>query len=488
MLTVIQNSENFTGRRGLLLWVILFLLNFLLRYIVYLNTSIFAFSDYAVYYNAVGYIADGTHTWLKSGNLLYAISYIGYFFQTQLGSIVWFFVMNCAAGSAATLIMSFLTLRITGKASAALYTYAMLTGYTEFMTFSSVFYTPVLMLFLLSLIIFLFRRLFIPAKPLKTVSYVLLIAVLFVLTFLFKPELKFLPFFLIAIAGIFYGKFPREAGLTVVTGLFMLLASFVFAKSGIITKPVNDTASNSFVFFGHTDYGGDGGEGTFIYKENAERYDSAFREYCARNNITTPGKVDYNSFQSEEIKKFILRHPFKWVKIQVRKFFRTFGIMPESTSFKVLYSGLFSGKKILSAFLVTAPFLVIFTLFIILFSKEAIGRLWRENRISHWFLIVYATFFLYYLIAVIFYGQYQERYRMPVMVMFTVPSVAYFITTFDQVRFLRRPDIYIRLFLLMLFISAWTVQVFEIRRHWDRYNSVILETGNRVSGNGNENR
>ncbi|HCI55271.1 MAG TPA: hypothetical protein PK910_08305, partial [Bacteroidales bacterium] len=120
--------KNIWGRYLLL---ILFL-NFIIRLIVFNNTTLFNFSDYGAYLNAVDRIGNGQQVKLRGGNFLFAISYIGYFAKYILGNLNYFFWFNCLLGTITTFIVSFLIIKITGKPAAGLITAILLTFYTEF--------------------------------------------------------------------------------------------------------------------------------------------------------------------------------------------------------------------------------------------------------------------------------------------------------------------------------------------------------------------
>jgi hypothetical protein len=74
------------------------------------------------------------------------------------------------------------------------------------------------------------------------------------------------------------------------------------------------------------------------------------------------------------------------------------------------------------------------------------------------FLYIYLLLFIYYIIVTIFFGQYQERYRLPVMVVFIVPMLGYFIATFDRKQFMNRTSLGIKGALIALFMTIWVFQ------------------------------
>ncbi|TFH35150.1 MAG: hypothetical protein E4G95_07260 [Bacteroidia bacterium] len=268
------------------------------------------------------------------------------------------------------------------------------------------------------------------------------------------------------------------------------LFTFLFYGSPIITRASGSVVSNSFIFFGHTDYGGDGGEGSFVYPENRDRYWANFNDWCYMKNITEPRREDFNKFQRDEIIRFISGHPFKWAGLQLKKFTRTFGVVPEGSSFKVLYTGISGGRLWLTSITVVLPVVLIILLFIQFFSARILKSLTgikvfnshaptppRSN-----FMKVYLMLFVYYIIAITLFGHYQERYRMPVMVCFIVPMIAVFISGFNIDRYLRRPWIYVRTLVTVMVIMIWATQAGRSIKNSDRLYQAIEKAEDSITG------
>ena len=504
---------------------IILLINFSLRIFILNKTELFRFGDYSAYLGGVENLTKGESLYLLNGNFLFAISYLGYYAEKVFESLEFFFVFNCIIATLTSFLLYYLVVKVTGSTFAGIITIIIHTFYTEFMVFSSVFYTPVLMIFLLSLFL-LFVYLYLDsATRMKRYLYLGLSTFVFLLTFFFKPELKYLPCFLL-LTGLFFMKRNRPFFKKMLLLSFLLFAfSFLLQHSNLITHPKGNVISNSFVFFGHTDYGGDGGEGSFVYPANKARYDAALAEYFKVNNITSPTLSDYNSFQNNEIKNFIIHHPLNWINLQFTKFFRTFGVVPESTSFKILYTGLFKGNLWFTSIIVVAPVALIILLFIALFSSSSIKQLFNfstfqplnsvlhprsnnqhlevqqksleqidlgscraprtpnpaphTNNKKH-FLYIYCLLFFYYLIATIFYGQYQERYRLPLMVVFIIPALGYFIANFDRDKLLNRISLVVKGTIIILFLAVWTSQARKAISNKERLNNAIEKIGGRL--------
>jgi hypothetical protein len=315
------------GKWGIILFLIL-LINFILRLVIFSETTLFSFADYKNYLTALDAVHEKGSIDLVGGNFLFTISYLGYYAKYLLGNINFFFIFNCFLGTFTTFLISVLIIKISENYKAGIFTAILLTFYTEFMVFSSVFYTPVIMLFLLSLFIFLLYKYYKTSSIKAIILQTLIIILVYIISFLFKPELVFFPAFL-GLFSLFFIRIEKIFFFKSIVLTFSLVVGFlVFNSTSIYNKSEGDVIANDFVFFGHTDYGGDGGEGSFIYSQNKKRYEVAYSEYCSKNNITEPTAKQRNNFQLHEIKKFITNHPLKWIGLQFTKFFRTFGVVP----------------------------------------------------------------------------------------------------------------------------------------------------------------
>lgn len=487
----------FQSQKGL--WLIIFfilLANFLARIYIFYNTRLFYYSDYSSYLSIIDKIASGDHKYLSWGNYLFAISYIGYAAKYLLANLDYFFIFNCLLGTLTSLILYYLIVKVTKMPIAGVITIVLHSIYTEFMVFSSVFYSQIIMVFLLSSLLLLLIN-YLSARNLLSIFAIGAgIIIAYLLTFFFKPELIYFPHGLLILSLFFFKReikvFTRLAGLSCA----MIISFFIFNNAQIISYPQGNILSNAFVFFGHTDYGGDGGEGAFIYHENKARYDVAFKDYCLKNGISTPTTKNYNTFHWEEIRKFVTKHPVKWVKLQFTKFFRTFGVIPESTSFMVLYTGLFNGRLWLTAIFVVAPVVLIVLLFISFFNYTPIRDLISPSKsspilktssakqdsdntilepkpIHKYFLYLFFYLFLYYLVATVLYGQYQERYRLPLMVVFIVPMIGYFVASSNSTHFLNIFSIKRKGLVFLLFFVVWIYQFTSAISNTERLNNAI---------------
>jgi hypothetical protein len=101
---------------------------------------------------------------------------------------------------------------------------------------------------------------------------------------------------------------------------------------------------------------------------------------------------------------------------------------------------------------------------------------------SRYFIYIYILLFIYYIIATSFFGHYQERYRMPVMVCFIIPITAVFISDFDLKNYLKKPGIYIRSAITILVLVIWIFQAKAAIANKDRFDAA-LEQAEKSIGN-----
>ena len=451
-------------------WVLMTLLgvNFIIRLIIFYTTTLFYFTDFKCYLNVIELIKEGGTIPLVSGNSLSLNSYIGYFFKYVLGNIDYYFIFNCLLGTITSYIVYLICLKLTKNKLVGLLTVFLHCLYLEFMAFSSIFYTPIIMMFLLSLIILLLIHYFNAAGYKK---FLIIIALLFLVngTFYFKGELSYLWILLILFGLIHFKKRQILIGF-VLLGILLTFSTRVLRHHHILPYKEGNISANDFRFFGHTLYGGDGGDGAFIYKENQKRYDKALAAYCERNNIKTPTRIDKNNFQREEIKKFITNHPLKWVNLQFYKFFRFFGVVPETNSYKVLVSGLLKGQRIITAIALVVPFALIILLLVITFNFH-----WIKKAIKNPELILMGFLVLYYIAGSVFYGQYQERYRMPLMVCLLIPYLSWSLVKFSFKKLMKnKVALYLKVGVVVLILGIWAFQTYNaLVVHKERYMGVI---------------
>lgn len=459
-------NKSYFKKPEFILSIILFV-NFLIRIIIYYNTTLFYFSDFSAYLNAIDEINKMGAIPLIRGNFLYFNSYIGYFFKYILGDLDYYFIFNCLIGTLTSLVIFYICNKLTKNKWTGVLSAALHLIYIEFIAWSSIFYTPIIMMFLLSLILLLLIN-YINYNNYKKYLYGILIVLLINFTFYFKGEMRYIWILFVIFGIIFYKKREILLKFTII-GILLFLSTQILQNQHILPYNEGNIKANDFVFFGHTMYGGDGGDGAFIYEENEARYTKNLDKYLKKNNIPDSLRNDRkirNRFQIAEVKKFITQHPFKWVYLQFYKFTRFFGVIPEGRSYDILSSGIFNGNIILTAALLVIPLSVILLLSILAFKPIILNRIIKRPE-----LLLITLIFLYYIAGSVFYGQYQERYRMPLMVCFIIPYLSWSILNFEWKKIFRNKiELYIKSAIMFIVIVIWLFQTYDAMVvHRDRY-------------------
>ena len=449
---------NYNEKKGNTLLIFLLLINFALRLIIYYNTTLFYTGDWGAYLDRMEQINKGIYPPLQEGFATNLNSYIGYFFKYILGNIDFYYIFSCLMGTLATFLVYKVMRSLGVSKKAGIFAVIMLTLYTEFMVFSSIFYTVIIMVLILLLVIFLSIKLMKETKLFSSLIYIFLIVILVTLSLLFKRELIYFWGIPLIISLFILRKNARLALKLIFLSAFLFFSTLITKK--IILKDNITLANQPFLFFeAHTWFGGDGGKSEIIYPEKKQEYQREYDKYCKINNIVNPTRLDEIEFRNVYLKNFILKHPLSWINLQLHKFFWEYGILPEANSFKILMTGLTHKLTILTAAIVVFPIVLIITLLILSFNFSALCSV-AKVRIEIKFLLL---LFLYYIIATVFYFCYSERYRIPVMVSFIIPLLAVYLSEFKIRNLIRnKKELFIKLFVLLIFIANWSYEAYVI--------------------------
>lgn len=447
------NVLNLIDNKPIYVLLILLFIQLFFRLIIFFSTNTFAFTDWRVYLAGIEQIKDGYNLPLFSRAFTFLLSYIGYFFKYVLGNLDYFFIFNCLLGVLTSLVSYLIVKEITVNNRKAIFVVLLQTIYVEFLAFSSIFYTVIIMLLLVNLVIYLTFKIIQEDKYSKIILYSLITLLIFILTFFFKFELKFFGYLLLIFAIINFKNKKLMLSFTLLGVLFITLSFFYNNYKKQFVKP----GRIDFIMFGHTYYGGFGGEGAFIFKDKEEIFFKRLNEYFKINNIKNPTIEDTVNFQKKEIIDFVKSQPHMWLLLQARKFFYTFGVVPEGNSFTILYKGLFNRNFIVTSSIVVFPIILFVFLFIFAIKKDSFKFIFQDKR-----LLFLSLLFLYYIAATVFYGHYQERYRIPVLTLFVLPLIAIFSENLTLKNIIKdKKSFIIKLIIIFIFISVWTYEAYE---------------------------
>lgn len=442
-------------KKPILVLIYLLSIQLIFRLIIFFTTNIFAFTDWRVYLAGIEQIKNGESLPLFSRAFTFLLSYIGYFFKYILGNLDYFFIFNSILGVLVSFVSYLIVKELTSNEKKALLVVVLQTIYVEFLAFSSIFYTVIIMLLLVNLVIYLVIKFIGEDKISKNIITSLLLIIIVFATFFFKIELQYFGYLLL-LYSFFLIKNKQLFRKTIILSVLIIITS---SLTLILIRSLNPAPATriDFVFFGHTFYGGRGGEGAFIYKEKEELFSSKMEKYFNENKISNPTSADTARFQKHEMFNFIISEPHLWLLLQARKFFFTFGIVPEGNSFTILYKGLFNRNFLISSAIVVLPIVFFVMLFIISFKKESLKTIFADKRLLFMFLLLF-----YYLAATIFYGHYQERYRIPDVILFILPFIAIFSENLSFKNLIKdKKSLLIKIFIILIFISAWSYQAYE---------------------------
>lgn len=462
---------NFLERNNKAILIIILILNFTLRLIIYFTTKLFYFSDFTASFDAIELIHSGKTVPFYSGGYSYLNSYFAYFFKYTLGNLDYYFIVNSFFGTIATFIVYRIVIALKLSRVKGLIAAIVLSVYTEFMVFSSVLYTPILMVTILGLVILFSIRF--AEKERFSIKYLICITVLVVISLFLKRELLYIWGLYLVFAFMQLINRNKQLAKRFLILSIVLFFSITTISTKIILNGNEALKRNSFLMFAHTWYGGDGGKAQITYPEKQKLYDKKFKDYCEKRGIHSPDSNDMYNFQDMELREFILNHPFSWIRLQFHKFFWEYGVLPESTSFRILMTGLLKGNTILVATVLLLPVMTIITLLILTFNlKRSIKKLKMEP--PH---LLMAIFLVYYLTATVFYYPYSERYRIPVMVCFWIPLLVDNLIDFRLKALVNnKKEMIIKALIFLIFAVNWSYEAYIIGiKNRGRYNKTLYE-------------
>lgn len=442
--------------------------NLLIRLLFYLNTTQFYGISEGSILIGVDQLKEGKELFLFSGNFCYTLSYIVYLSYLCFGNFSVFFVFQCIISTITSYIVFLIICRLAKSKSAGIIGLILITPYVDFVALSSIAYNQVMEIFFASLFLIMVLRLMRPTRMVFFLVDTLCLTLIVYLSLFFRGTLQYvgLVFFTIAIIVYF-----RKDGSKHIARRLVFVSFFVFIIIGLFqpviyfSKP-NNTLSNDFIFFGHTLYGGDGGEGAFVYKTNEQRYQKEFSQYQRQHLIIQPTRNDINDFQKQEIIKFIKNHPFSWCLLQVKKVIYTYGIIPIRDNITLLMTAHIKFGLFFSLVLSQITFVIPIIVLLIFFNIDSFVRLLKTGN-----GVVLFVFLLYLIVATSLYGHYQERYRIVVMVTTIIPLAAiFFDVNYFKKLFSDRKLLIKKLVLVLIVLLIWFFQAYEaLILHGDRY-------------------
>jgi hypothetical protein len=443
---------------------LLLLLQFSLHLFFYYNTESFRnISEAGALLGALDRIRAGERPLPLYGFYWYMTpAYVAFFLEKVSGTPDAYFVFQCLLSVLTTLIVYRIVLLVSGSGAKGIFAVLLLISYFEFTLLSSVFYNQVYEILFSSLFLWLTILLYRASSFKTSLLYITLIVITVLLSLLFRSTLiySFSCFIVAGIAMVIFRGY-RPAIRFWLTGIILFFFVLVVNPwSGL--REGDFKPESTISFWGHTMYGGNGGEVGFIYKENEELFNKKLKEFARERGYNTIDESVILLFKEHEVRRFITEEPHKWILLQIRKVLYTFGAVPQRDALTMLVTG-----KIKMSWIAASGILQFsFALIIILFLLTA------DLRIKDLFEPAGNKFFIYlfsvYLLgAICFYSAYSERYRIVSIVATFVPVI-----TINSRRLLEISNYRnrIRISLLVFILAVWAYQIYEaLVIHSDRY-------------------
>jgi hypothetical protein len=406
-------------KRHRLALALLLIFNLAIKLLVVCNTTQFQVSEAGSTYNFLREIENGKKPALYEGNYRTILAYIGHFFKSKTGTLHAFFWFQALLATFSVYLLFLICFRLTNEKHLALYGVILATILMDYHLLTPVFYPQLSDIFFVLLVTYL-ALLLIDGQGIMSKAALLLVPVLMYVSVFFRSTLQYFYMLLILVALFLLIRRRTAASIRLGIASALTLLLFTLFPHGNFANKTALTL-NDFRFFGHTLYGGDGGEGAFIYPRNEERYKQRLKEFMTVRQYKTLTVQIRNEFQEREIREFIVRTPLKWLYLQVRKIAMTFGIVPIRDSLEILSTGKLPMKWYLGGFFIQAPYAMIIVAFIaltVLFFR--ISDL-ANARTFFVFLVLF-----YLIAATCLYGHYQERYRHVVILGGLIPIMSVF--------------------------------------------------------------
>lgn len=442
--------------------------HFLICVLFYLNTTTFTeISESASVFNAYYCLLNGEKVYPFFAYWFFTPAFVAYFIHMIFGgTLLYYFIFQCLLSTVTVYLIYRTVFNITKSYRSARITVLLSVAYTEYALLSSVFYNQLYEIFFISLfllLIFPFNDETVTGKITRLAA--MLVFVIYLSAY-FRKSLMFvyLIFFTLMMLNLKDKKYLLKfAALSVPVMILMLFFNpYKMFNSNYI-------GNTETLFWGHTMYGGHGGEAALLFPENIEKYNRRLKEFMDKNNLTDITRESMDEFEKEEIIGFIKSEPHRWILLQARKVLYTFGVVPERDGFLMLYKGKASLHWIVASLILQIPYTIILMLFILsldLSIKEIIS----DSRKRILYLLG-----IYIIAGIALFGPYQERYRPVVLICFFIPVIALnYQKTISLFRKENRKELIIKTALILLLLAVWLYQTYEVLIVYrDRYFKIV---------------
>jgi len=463
---MVKIKNNFLNNNYLIL--ILLGVHFLINIAIYLNTNTFyEISESGAMYDAYNSLLKGEKLLPMFHHYFLTPAFIAYFINGLTGGgLFHYFIFHIILSTVTVYVIYKIILYITKSREKAVISVILIMFYLEYNLLSSVFYNQLYEIFFVSIILYTLIIFYDEQIISNLILFGLTILIILFASMFFRKTLFFI-FSIFIFLLLFNFKNKLNLLKFSVLAILCLLMFLKFNPYKMFNAEYLDESST--IFWGHTFYGGLGGEVGFIFPENEQRYNERFKQYLAANKIDTVTFEVVNEFRSSEVKTFILNEPHKWLFLQIKKTFYTFGSVPQKDGLLMLFKSKIKIPWILSALIIQLSYAVILIMFLItvdLNYKKIIQDKYKR-------IIYFLGLYLFGGICI--FSAYQERYRPVIFVCFFIPVIAINFNKFRNILLKEnRRELIIKLIIILILFAVWVYQAYEaLYIYHDRYFKVV---------------
>src|SRR4030095_4236091 len=374
------------------------------------------------------------------------------FFITEISGkgLIYYFIFQILLSTITVYIMYKVIFHITGSRKQAILSIILTIFYLEYILLGSIFYNQLYEIFFISVFLLLIVLFIDEKKIIRIVLYSLLILLIIYFSMFFRKTLIFIP-----AAFIFLILFNFKDKINLLKFLILAVLSFIilFFYNPYRMFNSNYIDNTETLFWGHTMYGGLGGEASFVFDENEDRDNKRLKQFISDNNIDSVTPDVIKQFRISEVKTFIKEEPHKWLLLQIKKVFYTFGSVPQKDGLLMLYKGKIKIPWLMSSLILQLSYSVILLMFLItvdLSYKKIIHDKYKR--------IIYFLG-LYLIGGICIFSAYQERYRVVVFVCFFIPVIAMNFNKFKNILHKEnRRELITKLIIILIMFAVWVYQ------------------------------
>lgn len=463
---MIKIRSNFLNNNYLIL--ILLTVHFLINIAIYFNTNLFyEISESRAIFDSY-YLLLGGETFLPIHGYYFLTPAFAAFYISQLtgNGLFSYFIFQIVLSTIVVYVIYKVILHITRSNKHAITGVLLILFYLEFHLLGSIFYNQIYEIFFVSLVLLLIIVFNDESKISNLILLALSILMILFASMFFRKTLFYIPSIFIFLLMFNLRNKTNLIKFSILTILSVTIL-LLYNPYKMFNSNYNDETTT--LFWGHTYYGGLGGESGFIFPENEKRYEQRLKEYVDDNKIDSVTTDVIKQFRISEIKSSILNEPHKWLFLQVKKVFYTFGSVPQKDGLLMIYKGKIKIPWTISALIIQLSYAVILLMFLItvdLNIKKIVEDKYKR--------IVY--FIGIYLIGgICIFSAYQERYRPVVFLCFFIPVIAINFNKFRSIILKEnRRELIIRTIIILILFTVWIYQAYEaLYIYHDRYFKVV---------------